>query len=397
MLPTSRYFARLLDWLIILLMLLFSSVSIGVFFISAGVMGQPASSESQVDWLHVLYFAAATAWSATPLIASFLALKSRKAAGWFWFLGAFPVWVATALVLNAGGGWAREFWVMVAVAAILLAIGSYWLSASAHQWPPLLAPSEKFSLARVLCFITTVALVCILGLITAVIRWEAPEDIGDCSGFYPPYAKPLWPSQAVFVAQDLIIFGPAPSPDDLSPSPFGDFAIVRVQEHFWGLEGWSQKFLLIYRPFYFHGQSYLISGGRPTGFLTRHLPLLKTTKCGGARLVSDAGPELKLLRERQPQKGARIIGQLKTLYGYSEKGVLQAGFNVTITGPAGSLVATTDANGVYDFPGLPPGSYTIEGGSPPRAVALVGFCASPLQLAADEIAECDIQAPTLPK
>jgi len=87
---------------------------------------------------------------------------------------------------------------------------------------------------------------------------------------------------------------------------------------------------------------------------------------------------------------------LKTLYNYSERGVLQAGFNVTITGPAGSLVATTDPNGVYDFPGLPPGSYKIEGGPPPRAITLWGYCASPLQLAADDIAECDIQAPTLP-
>jgi len=138
MLPTSRFLARLLDWLIILLMLLFSSTTIGLLLFWAGSMEQPASSEPQVDWLHVLFLAVVRAWGVTPLIASCLALKSRKAAGWVWFLGAVPVWTATALVLNAGGGWTREFWVMIVVAAILLAISGYWLSDQrkpAHRLP----------------------------------------------------------------------------------------------------------------------------------------------------------------------------------------------------------------------------------------------------------------------
>lgn len=395
MLPTSRFLTRLFDWLITLLMLIFSSVTVGQILFWTGDMGRPDPSEPYVYWLGVLGLAAAAAWTAVPLLASFLALSSRKAAGWLWLLGAFPVWVATALVLY-GGRWAREPWVMVVVAAILLAIGGYWLSTAPRQWPPVIAPLGKFSLARALCFVATGALVCIFGLTIAAATWETPNDMGDCAGFYPPYAKPLWPSQAVFVAHDVCIFGPSSYSDNRWPDPFGRFAIVRVEEHFWGLERWNQKFLLLSRPRYFHGQSYLISGERPTGFLTKYLPILKITKCRGAELVSDAGPELKILRERQPQKGARIIGQLKTQYGYLVRGVLQAGVSVTITGPAGSLVATTDANGVYDFRGLPAGSYTIGAGSPPQSVALLGFCWSPLQLAADETAECDIPAPTLP-
>lgn len=42
------------------------------------------------------------------------------------------------------------------------------------------------------------------------------------------------------------------------------------------------------------------------------------------------------------------------------------GVTVRITGPAGSSISVTDAQGIYDVTGLPPGYYAIELGEPER-------------------------------
>jgi hypothetical protein len=72
-----------------------------------------------------------------------------------------------------------------------------------------------------------------------------------------------------------------------------------------------------------------------------------------------------------PVRAIAQIGQTATLTGTvtDASGAVLPGVTVTVTGEAvigGSRTAVTDGNGVYRFPALPPGTYTVK-------VELTGF------------------------
>lgn len=170
-----RNAARLLDWLVILVMFILASVSLGLVTLNLMRLTSQGLSVFPSHWLVACVTALSAAWGLTPLAAALLALKSRGRAGWVWLLGALDVWLSMVVLLYAASGWAREFWVMIEVAMVLLAIGAYWFAPSARKWPPVLAPLPKLSLRRSLAFVLGGIMVCALSSIWTAVIWE-PQD-----------------------------------------------------------------------------------------------------------------------------------------------------------------------------------------------------------------------------
>jgi hypothetical protein len=118
----------------------------------------------------------------------------------------------------------------------------------------------------------------------------------------------------------------------------------------------------------FHdGDDYFVDGRRPKGLLTRFLPIVEMDICNRTGLLSDAGIPLRLLRSTFPRNDVRIIGRVdrwletrqRQPYELQEY-VLVRGAQAAITGPGGTIIATTDEGGIYSADGLPPGKYSVR-------------------------------------
>jgi hypothetical protein len=145
----------------------------------------------------------------------------------------------------------------------------------------------------------------------------------------------------------------------------GYWALVTVQEQF---TGWHLPRLAILTEGVFrNGGDYFVDGRRPKGLLTRFLPIVEIDICNRTTLLSDAGIPLRLLRSSFPKNDVRIIGRVDRwverpqLRPYEPlKYVLVGGAQAAITGPNGTIIATTDKDGICDVGGLPPGRYSVR-------------------------------------
>jgi hypothetical protein len=165
---------------------------------------------------------------------------------------------------------------------------------------------------------------------------------------------------------------------------FKGFAIARVQEHFWGLPWWCQKYVLLWRPAQWKGETYFYDGGRPYGLVTHFLPIVSYNPCGPTSLVSDAEIDLRVLRDGPSQSSGRIFGHIYHPVDGPWQGV--SGIKVTIIGPSGNIVTATDRKGLFDAPALPPGEYSVH--FDPPLMSYSG-CSSQFKLAAGEVIQCD--------
>jgi hypothetical protein len=210
-------------------------------------------------------------------------------------------------------------------------------------------------------------------------------QFADCF-VIPPSAKPKFSNQAVFIATDEVSFGKKPALDDPMPF-FTGFAIARVQEHFWGLPWWCQKFVLLWRPAQWRGETYFYDGGHPYGLLTQFLPIVVFESCSRTRLISDAEIDLRILKEGPSQTTGRIFGRA---YRPNEVDPWQrrAGIKVTIAGTSGNIVTATDEQGFFDAPGLTPGDYSVQVDTQPLSYA---HCSSPIKVAPGQFIECDFE------
>ncbi len=87
------------------------------------------------------------------------------------------------------------------------------------------------------------------------------------------------------------------------------------------------------------------------------LPIVDIDFCSHTQLVEQA-VDLRVLHDGPPKSGVRIIGHVYHETLVALEPVPNA--NLLVTGPNGTIQATTDQQGIYDFVGLPPGHYAIE-------------------------------------
>lgn len=386
MLSILRIARKVLDWLIIAVMLLIGSLVFGCLGNKEIVHARIASLPV---WQQVLGYAlwlVFSLWFLCPLGAVLLGFKRRAWAGVVWLLGAMPAYIS-ARVLFYVMNWRRSLGWFTPAILVLVAIGLYWLVTAAFKWPPALARPTQPSIRRKLAFVCGAAFICALGFMWMALIAAIPFYIGDCANG-PPFTKQSAPYQTMFIATDAVAFVSVSASPGWSRSFLANFAIAQVQEHFWGLPWWDRKFVFLVRPYSWHGEPYLLDANRPSGLLSRFLPIVTIRQCGRSRPLADADIDVRVLKDGKSRLGARVIGRISRESG--EFRLKQAGIRVAITGPGGSVVGTTDAKGVYDFPGLSPGSYTIHADLPPKARIDFSGCREPFELEHDEIIECDI-------
>jgi hypothetical protein len=178
---------------------------------------------------------------------------------------------------------------------------------------------------------------------------------GDC-GVHPPFAKPLYDTQAVFVAK--IVYVPVAWDPSKNYEPW---TIGLVQHRYWGLPWWTPRLVVLGHsaPYLRKGGEYFIDADRHGGRISGFFPYLEF-RCGSrTRPLSDATLELRLLEERPPKPGARIIGPTIRRFGVGDWRAAP-GVTVRIIGPTGTISTITDEHGVYDVIGLPPGHYSVR-------------------------------------
>ena len=378
-----RIVRQVVDWPMVFVMLLIGSIDLGAWA-NRGI------DSFLPTWQGVLVCAARGIWALTPVLAAFLVLGARKWAGWVWLVGSPVVFLWTGqcvwkVSFGELGGRSTAFGIVLMALAIVPC--AYWLVTSALRWPPVFAATPQSGKSKRFAIAFCALVVVLLTLASTAVLAAVPMFFGDCGGL-PPFAKPRNRWHAAFVANDAFRFGTPPVRTMTPPWVFDHLAIARVREHFWGLPWWSRKFVLLVDDFSWHGETYFVDASRPDGILAQFLPVVVLNSCGRSNLLSHAELELRLLRDGQSKRGARVIGYVERGDGMNSEKV--AAIKMTLSGPSGDTTRTSDAQGIFDFPGLPPGNYTLHPELPtPTRLQNSGSCFSSFQLAPGEIYQCD--------
>lgn len=225
--------------------------------------------------------------------------------------------------------------------------GLFWLFAARRNWP---SPMSKSFLLRrpgltgglgAGVFVTLVAgaLFCSLA-----VPWWGP---GDCGGGRLLDERGV-PRNTDFTARVLFV----------GPKTFlhrSLWSIARVEQRF--SAPWLPNIVTV-RGFFEPGDkavSYFVEGSRSHGALLRFLPIMEPVPCGRTQPAQDAEVALRILHDGPPKVGVRLIGRV-----YQEKSKRPGvKVGVSVEGSAGTTFSVTDAQGVYDLNGLPPGRYTV--------------------------------------
>lgn len=333
---------KLVSWLVVLLGILLGMVVIAV--VGGTHVGVHAP---------LAVFVAVVA-GCTPVLASLVALRSPRIAGWI-DLSVSPMTPFLVLLFS------REFSGIVGSVVVfsgaLVVPGFFWLLTSRHNWPHLLRPPGSLrgtSFNAALGSGLFGLIVIVAAFSSLFLPWWPP--VGDCSG-RPIFTEQGNPANIDFTAR-IVFVGPR------SFRGWSLWSIARVEQRFGSLPAWPSNLLLLrgfFRPAdrYEH---YLVEGRRSGAAITRFLPVIEPTGCGHTARLEDATVALRCLRDGLPRSGGRLIGMVHKGVRESEKPAAEV--KVRITGPAGSSISVTDAQGIYDVTGLPPGYYTIELGAP---------------------------------
>jgi hypothetical protein len=208
-------------------------------------------------------------------------------------------------------------------------------------------PARKY-LVWTLAVLTTV-LVVVFGV---AIFTRPPNVFIDCNG-RAPISRPS-PGQVVFTGKILTTLGPCVLSQG-RPSCTGAVAVVKE-----GFFGTRSKLLLLTQGYFEKDQEYLIDGVNfRSAVLSRLLPIVGFTGgCTHSARVKDADVDLRILRDKSPQRGVRIIGKLTRRNGRQREAVAAA--KVVIIGPQGTVTVETDNQGIYDVSGLPAGHYEVH-------------------------------------
>jgi len=238
------------------------------------------------------------------------------------------------------------------LAGALLVFGLCRLLMSLGKWP---APiqSTVFSrrpfLAATLAAIVSFFFVAATMMSHPLLSW-AP--IGDCT---PISLLNEWghPRGIDFTARILFV-GPR--------TYYGHslWAIARTERRF-SNPSWGPANLIVLRG-YFHSddkyQTYFVEGSLDQGLFSHIFPTIVPFGCGHTARIQEAGVALHILEDGAPTSGGRIIGDIYDDYRATRKPV--SGITITATGPTGNAVSVTDAQGIFDFPHLPPGHYVMH-------------------------------------
>lgn len=335
---------RAIGWLVTLECLLLGTFVIAVFGGTDARLHAPAA------------VVAAIVGGGIPIVASLIATRNPRRAGRLslWVTPVAPLLVILFPSWEFGG-------IRTAIAifvGVLIIPGLFWRYTARRSWPlPLpfpFLPRKPLIRAVILSgFFCVIAVIAVL--LSCCLPWWCP--ICDC------YGRPLLTEQGVprnidFTAKILFV---GPATFRLPSFRWSLWSIAHVEQRFSGLPSWAPN-ILILRGYFLpsdKGQQYFVEGGHSQGAITHFLPIIEPVICGRTGRVDRSAVALRILHDGPPKSGVRVIGRVfDKLVADPSKPV--PGIEVVITGPTGRTGAVTDAQGIYDVTGLPPGQYTVE-------------------------------------
>ena len=236
---------------------------------------------------------------------------------------------------------------------VIVIPGCFWYAAARRNWPPPLSDSfmpRRRSLRGVFGVVLTCFFIAGSFVWSLALPWW--PLVGDCGGL-PVLDEQGHPLGIDFTAKILFV----------GPRTFHGFSlwsIARVEQRFSGSSWWPSNIVILRGTFKPTDTSaeYFVEGARSVGALTRLLPLIERLPCGHTGTRNYAAVAIRILRDGAPKAGVRLIGRV---YTDDQANRLPApGVGISIDGPSESTVSSTDADGIYDASGLPPGRYTLH-------------------------------------
>jgi hypothetical protein len=315
--------------------------------------------ESLSDWFFLF---AAALFGFIPLFASVIAARSPSRAGLL-FLFSTPFALAASFLTQIDRlRYGMILWYVLlgysslSTLVIFVLPGLFWLGTQRLNWAPVMSRPESVSPGHKILRIGRMAVLlsCLVLIGAVVLAVLTPPFFMDCNKSAPISARE--PGQVVFVARIVRTLGPC---EEYSGHHACGGAVAIVRERFWGIRS---SVVLLTQGFFENGEQYLLDGVRATDPLTRFLPIVGFRPCNHSARLKDAAVDLRVLRDRSPRLGVRIIGSV-TRYNGKEREAAP-GRKVAITGPSGTVTVTTDNQGIYDLTGLPPGHYEIRSETP---------------------------------
>jgi hypothetical protein len=349
--PAIRAFLKkAVSWLFVVI-----GVVMGVFGVSVFAM-VPTGDDAET----LLKFLGLALFGFVPLLASFIALRNRRRASYLYLLVVPPLGVSILcswifpLGSRPASNWADGVGTAAAAAGPCSLLGLFWVITAALRWEPLLASRDASRRRKLALGITGVLILISIFLTTLVLAVHASYYRGECGAATFPVTARSGPDHVVFVGRTIYIATEKPG------DPIGIWAIVSVQQHFWGLPWWNRRIVLVRGGFMKGNKTYFVDGERAEGLLTRLVPVVEFRHCGSrTTLLNDAVVDLRMLHDGPPKDGVRIIGRALRFSPQLHRREPAPGAKVLVTGPLGILAVTTDAQGVYDVSGLPPGEYSV--------------------------------------
>jgi hypothetical protein len=309
-------------------------------------------------WVSYLAFAA---WGLVLISASFGALRSRKLSAAMLLLCVPVVGISLVLiqVRYRYPDAAREF-LQVSVIALAppLGLSSYWWISHKLGWTSVCQTRFNSQVWKVAAFaLIAVFIFSVLFSSALFFASQRPGFSVNCKKG-PPFASPTNPQHAVFTARIVSVCCSAP--ERLFPS-FGGFAVAIVTKRFWGLPWWNPGIVFLTQDISYIREPLFVSGALQPGILGNLLSIVEISICGRTTYLQNAQIDLRLLRDGPPKGSIRVIGEtyrtvLSPKYHYEKiPSVI-----VRIKGPDGTITTVSDADGIYDVSGLPPGAYTFQ-------------------------------------
>jgi hypothetical protein len=356
-----------LSWLIVALgclVGLFLCVELGFAHVSS-LNGSPAP---HMAWCGV---AAMAVLGLALLTSSLVAVRHRRAAG-FILLAAMPVAAAcSAYSTSDDGMWLPT---LAGWSVPFLLPGLFWVLTDKRGWPSLVQDRPRSLSTRVSAVaLTCVAVLCLDVVLTVILCGLGSSLYSGTCGGSPPYRRARSPAHAVFTARVIFaarsiearrtVNGMSPTGPD---GDVGDWAIGAVQEKFWGIPRWT-RFVLLRNNIYWKGETYFVDGRRADGLLTQLLPIVEgDVGCSRTRPVQYAAVDLRVLRRPSPPGATRVTGVVHGPETFTS-GLVRprthafvSGARIEIVGSTWASTIATDAAGVYELDGLPPGDYTLR-------------------------------------
>jgi hypothetical protein len=321
--------------------------------------GLQDASLARTDRWWLSFIAASALFAIVPFLALAFALLHKRRLAAISFLAAIPIFARWAYLNASYASYLSHLYTWFA--GLCFVLGLYWLLAWWRDWPALLArPIPIIRGIGIWCFCLITVSVLDLAFTFGLITLPYGSTV-DC-GLRGVFSRSTFGHDAVFTAHIIRVGHQL----KMSDGWVGNWAIARVQERFWGWR-FPHIVFLTSEGGLRSGDDYLIDGRRPIGALTRFLPIVEIRHCNRTQRLVDAGVEIRVLRSGFPTSDVRIMGRVDRWvdqtshepYAPQEYTHMQ-GAKVEITGPPGTVIATTDGDGIYDVAGLPPGKYEVH-------------------------------------